>query len=346
MPRFERIAVVPDPELADPQPGDEDGGAPPPPRTAFYRDPSRSALAFNDSPDLGFDASLNPYRGCEHGCAYCYARPTHEYLGWSAGLDFETRILVKQRAPELLRAELSKPGWRPRVIALSGVTDAYQPIEARLRITRRCLEVLAELRNPVAVVTKSALVSRDADLLAALAGVGAAAVTVSVTTLDRGLARALEPRAASPARRLAAIGALARAGVPVGALFAPVIPGLNDHEIPRVVEAVARAGGRWVSHVLLRLPHGLGPLFEDWLERHFPERRAKVMGRVRAVRGGRLYDARYGVRQRGTGPYAEHLRDLVRVACRRAGLATEGPALSAASFRRPSPPQLPLFGDG
>jgi DNA repair photolyase len=281
----------------------------------------------------------------------CFARPTHEYLGFSAGLDFETKILVKRDAPALLRAELASPRWRPQVVALSGVTDCYQPAERRLRITRGCLEVLAEFRNPVAVVTKSALVTRDADLLADLARDRAAAVHLSITTLDPGLQRILEPRAAAPRQRLRAVEALARAGVPVGVMIAPVLPGLTEHEIPRLVEAAAEAGAGSVRHLVLRLPHGLAQLFEDWLARHFPERREKVLARIRALRGGALNDPRFHARQRGSGVFAREIEALMDLARRRSGLAADGPELSTASFRRPpaaSGPtaagQLPLFG--
>ena len=232
--RFEALAHAPDPEAIDP-----DG---PGPDTEFLKDPSRSLITYNDSPDVGFTASINPYRGCEHGCIYCYARPTHEYLGFSAGLDFETKILVKEDAPELLRRELSSPRWTPQVLAISGVTDPYQPVERRLELTRRCLEVLAEFRNPVAIITKNHLVTRDVDLLGELARHEAVAVYLSVTTLDPRLARTMEPRTSQPARRLAAIEALSRAGVPSGVLVAPVIPGLTDHEMPKIVAAAARAG--------------------------------------------------------------------------------------------------------
>src|SRR6185436_4215658 len=216
----------------------------PAPRTQFFRDQSATIINYNDSPDIGFDASINPYRGCEHGCIYCYARPTHEYLGFSAGLDFESRIMVKERAPELLRRELSSPKWKPQVIALSGVTDCYQPIERKLKLTRGCLEVLAEFRNPVGIVTKNHLVTRDLDLLQELARHNAAAVCISLTSLDTELRRVMEPRTSPPAARLAAIRALSQAGIPVGALIAPVIPGLTDHEVPALVEAAAKAGAR------------------------------------------------------------------------------------------------------
>jgi DNA repair photolyase len=279
----------------------------------------------------------------------CFARPTHEYLGFSAGLDFETKILVKREAPALLRAEIASARWRPQVVALSGVTDCYQPAERRLRITRGCLEVLAEFRNPVAVVTKSELVTRDIDLLAELARDGAAAVYLSITTLDASLQRILEPRAAAPQRRLRAVEALARAGVPVGVMIAPVLPGLTEHEIPRLVEAAAAAGAGSVGHLVLRLPHGLKQLFEDWLSRHFPERREKVLNRIRDLRGGALNDPRFHARQRGSGFFAREIEALVELSRRRAGLAARLPELSTLAFRRPAAPaapatgQLPLF---
>ncbi|MEZ4215835.1 MAG: PA0069 family radical SAM protein [Myxococcota bacterium] len=343
--RFERLAYEADPDALDDalRAAEADGeAAPPAPRTLYLRDPSRTIVATNQSPDVGFDASVNPYRGCEHGCAYCYARPTHEYLGFSAGLDFETRILVKEEAPALLRRELERKAWRPRVVAMSGVTDAYQPIERRLRLTRRCLEVLAEFRNPVGIVTKSALVARDADVLGALARVGAARVDVSITTLDAALARSLEPRASHPARRLGAIEALARAGVPVGVMVAPVIPGLNDAEIPRILRAAKDAGASSAGSIVLRLPHGVKELFAEWLERCVPERRARVLARIRDVRGGALSDPRFGTRMRGEGLYAEQIRALFELHRRRAGLDAPPPALSAAHFRRPADRQLSL----
>src|SRR5437870_1768965 len=314
---------------------DPDSDAPPAP-TVFYRDTSRTILAENDSPDIGFRFSLNPYRGCEHGCAYCYARPTHEYLGFSAGLDFERRIMVKEDAPALLRQTLASRRWEPQVVALSGNTDCYQPVERRLEITRRCLEVFAEFRNPVSAITKSALVARDADLFAELARQDAAHVLFSVTTLDPELARRMEPRAARPERRLEAMAALARAGVPVGVLIGPVIPGLNDAEIPRILEAAARAGAQSASWVLLRLPKPVDELFERWLEEHYPERRARVLGRIRDTRAGRLSDATFGRRQRGHGEYAEQIAALFAVAAKKHGLDARLPPLSTAAFRRPA----------
>lgn len=273
----------------------------------------------------------------------CYARPTHEYLGFSAGLDFETKILVKEDAPELLRRELASPRWRPRVVGVSGVTDPYQPVERRLRLTRRCLEVLAEFRNPVAVVTKNHLVTRDADLLGELAAHQAAAVFLSVTTLDGHLARLMEPRAAQPHARLEAVAALDRVGVPVGVLVAPVIPGLTDHEMPAILEAAAAAGARHAGYVLLRLPHGVADLFATWLGQHFPDKKDRVLGRVRSLRDGRLNDARFGSRMRGEGVLAEAIRNLFGLACRKAGLSRQGPPLSAAAFCRPGGTQGLLF---
>jgi DNA repair photolyase len=311
--------------------------------TQFFRDTSRSIITYNDSPDVGFDASINPYRGCEHGCSYCYARPTHEYLGFSAGLDFESRILVKEDAPELLRRELSSPRWKPQVLAMSGVTDSYQPIERRLQLTRRCLQVLAECRNPVVIITKNHLVTRDVDILSELAQYEAARVFLSVTTLDGGLSRVMEPRASHPLRRLAAIEMLSQAGVPTGVLVAPVIPGLTDHEVPSIITAAVQAGARAAGYVTLRLPHGVGPLFEQWLIQHFPDRKDKVLHRIRAIRGGQLNDPRFSSRMRGEGIFAEQIAALFALACRKAGIDGRGSALSTAAFRMPSNSQLPLF---
>jgi DNA repair photolyase len=311
--------------------------------TVFLKDETRSIISFNDSPDVGFNASINPYRGCEHGCIYCYARPNHEYLGFSAGLDFETKILVKEGAPELLRRELGSPRWEPQVIAISGVTDPYQPVERRLRLTRKCLEVMVEFRNPAVIVTKNELVTRDIDLLSELASVDGILVFVSVTSLDSELARELEPRASQPARRLAAIEALAAAGIPVGTLVAPVIPGLTDHEMPAILSAVAKAGGIAAGYVLLRLPYGVAPLFEEWLTLHRPLQKEKVLNRIRDLRGGRLNDPKFGVRMQGVGAYAEHISELFEVSCRKAGLNSKRPTLTAKAFRRSGPKQLGLW---
>ena len=336
--RFETLTCIPDASV----PGADEEAARPL-RTTFYRDPARSLLSHNESPDVGFDTALNPYRGCEHGCIYCYARPSHEYLGFSAGLDFESRVLVKEDAPELLRKALSSRRWAPRVVAVGSVTDPYQPVERRLRLTRRCLEVFAEFRNPVAIVTKSALVTRDTDLLAELARDDAACVEISITTLDDTLHRAMEPRAAAPRRRLEAISGLARAGIPVGVMLAPIVPGLTDCEIPAIVEAAARAGARSIRHTLLRLPHGVADLFEDWLERHCPERKQRILNRIRHIRGGRLDDPRFHSRMRGSGVFAEQIHAMFDLARRRAGLLGAATPLSAEGFRLPPGSQLPLF---
>jgi DNA repair photolyase len=304
-------------------------------RTQVYRDTSRTILAENESPDVPFRFSLNPYRGCEHGCIYCYARPTHEYLGFSAGLDFEQRIFVKLDAPELLRSHFRSPKWSPEVVALSGNTDCYQPLEKHFELTRRCLEVFADFRNPVAVVTKSSLVLRDVDLLAELATQKLVRVAISITTLDGALARRLEPRAAQPERRLEAVAKLTSAGVPVVVMIAPVIPGLNDEEIPQILRAAREAGAVGASYVLLRLPRPVDDLFTAWLEEHFPERRQRVLGRIRQCREGRLYNAEFGKRKTGTGPYANHIRELFTLTARRLGLDRPLPELDTSVFRRP-----------
>src|SRR5262245_59669059 len=312
------------------------------PNTVLLKDATRSIIAYNDSPDVGFDASINPYRGCEHGCIYCFARPNHEYLGLSAGLDFETKILVKENAPELLRHELMLPSWRPQTLAISGVTDAFQPIERRLKLTRRCLEVLAEFRNPVVIITKNELVTRDIDLLSELARNDAALVIISVTSLRNELARTLEPRASQPQRRLAAIEALAKANIPVGVLVAPIIPGLTDHEMPGILAACRNAGAITAGYVPLRLPFGLAPLFEEWLTLHAPLQKEKILNRVREIRGGRMNDPNFGSRLRGEGEYASHLKKLFDSTCRKAGLNGSRPKLSTEAFRRPGS-QMDLF---
>jgi DNA repair photolyase len=333
--RFEPLHFEPDPEAA----AEES----PSPVTEFLRDTSRTIIARNDSPDVGFEFSVNPYRGCEHGCIYCYARPFHEYLGFSAGLDFETKILVKEDTPTLLRRELSSPRWRPEVIALSGVTDPYQPIERRLRLTRGCLEALRDFRNPVVVVTKNHLVTRDVDVLAEMASREQAAICVSITTLDGELQRIMEPRASPPTRRLAAIEELTRAGVPVSVLAAPVIPALTDHEIPSILMAAARAGARSAGYVLLRLPHAVASLFDNWLTRHFPDRREKILNRLREMRGGALYDARYFARKRGEGLFADQIEDLFDLGCHRAGLDRDFIPLQVDDLRARSARQLQLL---
>ena len=316
-----------------------------PPETELIPDHTRSILAFNDSPDVGFDAGINPYRGCSHACSYCYARPTHEYLGFSAGLDFETKIMVKHDAPALLRSALSAASWRPQVIALSGNTDAYQPAERKLGITRGCVEVLTEFRNPVAIITKNRLVARDVDLLSDLAAHRAAVVVLSITSLRPDLQRVMEPRASTPAKRLEAVRILSEAGVPVGVNVAPVVPGLTDEEVPSILEAAAEAGARFASYILLRLPWGVKEIFETWLAQHIPDRKERVLNRIREMRGGKLYDARFAFRGKGEGKWAEQLESLFRVTRRKLDLERR-PELSTASFRVPldrSDPQTDLF---
>lgn len=330
--RFEKLEIAIDAEFEDPNP-----------RTVYLRDSSQSVISLNDSPDIGFRAGVNPYRGCEHGCSYCYARPYHEYLGFSAGVDFETRIMVKPDAPQLLREELASPKWQPQPIAISGVTDCYQPVERKLKITRGCLEVLAEFRNPVGLVTKNHLVTRDIDLLSELAAVQAASVHLSITTLDASLARKLEPRAASPAHRLDAVRQLAAAGIPVGVLIAPVIPGLNDHEIPGILEAAREVGALRAGYTMLRLPYGVKDVFSAWLGEHLPGSKEKILGRIRELRGGKLNDSTFGTRMRGDGIFAEQIRRLFAVCLQRQGFADRMPPLSSAAFRNPGDGQLRLF---
>jgi DNA repair photolyase len=337
--RFEKLTVELEPEaLVD------DDGERILPRTQFLRDDTQSLITYNNSPDIPFRTSINPYRGCEHGCAYCFARPYHEYLGFSAGLDFETKIVVKENAPDLLRAELSAKRWQPQPLTMSAITDCYQPVERRLQLTRRCLAVLAEFRNPVGIITKNHLVTRDIDYLSELAQRDAAHVAVSITTLDPELARTLEPRASTPARRLAAVEELSAAGVPVVVMMAPIIPGLTDHEIPELLAAAARAGARTASYVMLRLPWAVAPLFTEWLDRHAPGHKDKVLSRIQSMRGGKLYDAKWGVRMRGEGIFAEQVKALFALAKRKAEFRGAMPELSAASFRVPTN-QLSLFGD-
>ena len=297
---------------------------------------ARSIIARNDSPDIPFEQSINPYRGCEHGCVYCYARPSHAYVDLSPGIDFETRIFYKADAARLLRSELARPGYRCQPIMLGANTDPYQPVEKRLGVTRQILEVLLELRHPVNVITKGALVLRDLELLTALAALNLVHVTVSLTTLDAELKRTLEPRAASPQARLRVIAELARARVPVGVLTAPMIPAVNDHELEALLEAAATAGATSAGYVLLRLPHEVKDLFRAWLEQHLPLRAAHVMSLVQQSRGGRDNDPRFGLRMRGTGPWADMLRARFERARTRLGLNTgRRTELDTASFRPP-----------
>jgi DNA repair photolyase len=313
----------------------------PPPRleTRLSIDATRTIIARNDSPDIGFDRSINPYRGCEHGCIYCFARPSHAYLGLSPGLDFETRIFYKPRAAELLAAELRKKGYKCRPIALGSNTDPYQPAERRLGITRAILEVLRDFRHPVTIVTKGALIQRDLDILAEMARDNLAVVTVSVTTLDRELARHMEPRAATPERRLETIAALAGAGIPTGVLAAPMIPALNDSDLEAILERAREAGATVAGYTLLRLPLELKALFKEWLEEHAPEKASHVLSLVAQCHGGRLYDAAWSKRMVGGGPYADMLAARFDRVCRRLGYAPRTThALDATRFR--PPPQI------
>ena len=328
--RFEALHVELDP--SDPVAGEER----PPVRTQYLRDATKTIIAKNNSPDVCFERSVNPYRGCEHGCAYCFARPTHEYLGFSAGLDFESRIMVKEDAPQLLEAELSSPKWKPQIVVMSGVTDCYQPIERKLRITRSCLEVFAKFRNPTSILTKNRLVTRDIDVMKELAAHNAIAVNISITSLDRDLQKILEPRTSPPQARLDAVAQLREAGIPIGVMVAPIIPGVNDHEVPAILAACGKAGAQSAAYVVLRLPWSVAPIFERWVDEHFPDRKEKILGRVRHMRGGQNYDSRWGIRQTGEGIFAQQIEAMFQVAKRRAGIGNGRGELSTAAFRRPS----------
>jgi len=306
----------------------------PPLPTTLLRDSTRTVISYNQSPDIGFDRAVNPYRGCEHGCVYCFARPTHAYLGFSPGLDFETKLLYKPEVGELLERELRKPGYVPRPIALGTNTDPYQPVERTLKLTRTILGVLDRFNHPVTIVTKSALVLRDIDILAPMAQRNLVRVCLSVTTLDNALARRMEPRAAAPMRRIQAIEALTRAGIPAGVMAAPMIPGLNDAEMERILELSAQAGARTGGYILLRLPHELTQMFEDWLAAHFPDRAARVLDLIRQTRAGALSDSKFGQRFTGTGVYAELLASRFTRAARQWGMDKAEP-LDTAAFAVP-----------
>ena len=340
--RFEKLAMDLDPDVVQHDPSAE-GEALPNPKTLFLEDKSESIIVRNDSPDVGFNAGINPYRGCEHGCAYCYARPYHEYLGFSAGLEFETKIMVKRRAAELLRRELSSKKYQPQVLGMSGVTDCYQPAERHFRITRSCLEVLAEFRNPVSIITKNFLVTRDIDVLKELAAYDAAHVFISITTLNADLAAKMEPRASRPAHRLRAVEMLAKAGIPVGVMVAPIVPGLNDREIPAVLEAAKAAGASEAGYTMLRLPYGVKDVFQEWLKLNFPEKLEKILGTVRTVRGGKLNVSDFGTRMRGEGPYAEQVRQMFHVFRERLGFGARMRELRTEHFRRPGETQMTLL---
>ncbi|MCF8495596.1 MAG: PA0069 family radical SAM protein [Alphaproteobacteria bacterium] len=332
--RFEKIQTALDPETYEElrQAGHADPDAQIP--TQAFHDTSRSIIATNDSPDIGMEATLNPYRGCEHGCIYCYARPTHEYLGLSAGLDFESKIFVKPDAPRLLEEKLRSHAWTPKVVTMSGVTDCYQPLERTLKITRACLQVLLDFRNPAVIITKNYLVTRDTDILKSMADRDLIGVNLSITTLDKDLCRAMEPRASPPQRRLAAIEALAKAGVPVRVMLGPVLPGLTEHEIPAILKSAADAGAQGAGYTMLRLPHGVKDLFQTWLAENYPDRAQKVLNRVREVRSGKLNDSRFGSRMRGEGIYAEQIGKMFALYRKRYGLDRPFKPLSVVGFRR------------
>jgi DNA repair photolyase len=315
------------------------------PPTQYLADESQSIVAENDSPDVGFRYSVNPYRGCSHGCSYCYARPGHEYLGMSAGLDFETKVLVKHRAPDLLREFLAKPSWKPETIAFSGVTDCYQPAEREFRITRGCVEVAAECNQPIGVITKNALVCRDIDLFKQLAAHRAIRISLSITSLDANLARVMEPRTSSPDARLRALRELSAAGISTNVMVAPIIPGLNDSEIPAILTAAREAGAQHAGYVLLKLPTTVKPVFLDWIERSYPDKAERVKSLIRSTRGGRLSDSQFGRRQVGTGSMAELIAGTFELWTKKLGLDDYHWPLNAEDFQPPTPNtgQLRLF---
>ncbi|WP_417376042.1 PA0069 family radical SAM protein [Gimesia maris] len=304
-------------------------------RIEYIDDNSKSIVTENDSPDLNFRFSVNPYRGCAHGCSYCYARPSHEYLGYNAGLDFETKIMVKQDAPRLFRDFLSRSDWEPELIAFSGITDCYQPAEREFKLTRQCLEVASEANQPIGIVTKNALVVRDLELLTSMARRLLVHVSLSITTLDPQLAREMEPRTSIPAARLRAIRELSAAGVPVKVMVSPIIAGLNDHEVPEILKAAKEAGAMSASYILLRLPLTVKPVFEEWLERTQPARKERVLSRIRQTRDGKLNNSEFGSRQRGTGEIAEQIGCLFNVFCGKLELDRRLPALDYEQFKPP-----------
>ena len=312
-------------------------------QTEYREDHSGSIITYNDSPDIPFKASINPYRGCEHGCAYCYARPTHEYLGLKPGLDFESKIFFKKNAPELLERELASRRWTPQTISMSGVTDAYQPIERSLKITRRCLEVLARYKNPVAIVTKNDLLKRDIDILQNMATWNGAIVLVSITTNQEELRRTLEPRTSSIRKRLELIRTLSDNKIPVGFLMAPVIPGLTDNQIPDIIRLAALHGAQFGGYIMLRLPYSVKETFSDWLEIHHPLKKEKILNQIRSIRGGSLNVSEYKERFRGKGVLAENINQLFKVICKKHSIAAQSPDLNCSSFVRPGGSQLELF---
>ena len=328
--RFESLSREP---FEDGWRGDEEES---PARTQFFRDNSKSILARNESPDIGFKFDLNPYRGCEHGCIYCYARPSHEYLGFSSGLDFETKIMVKLDAPLLLEEEFRKKSWMPEVVMLSGNVDCYQPIERKLKLTRRCLEVFLKYRNPVSLITKNALVLRDIDLLSQLASLGLVSVCLSITTLDRELARQMEPRTSTPEQKLTAIENLAKEGIPVSVNAAPIIPGLNDEELPSILHEAAVRGAKSAGYTLLRLPYAVKELFVEWLKRELPTKSERILNRILDVRNGKLNETEFSTRMHGNGEIASAITQLFKASCKREGLDVHVVRLATDKFVRPT----------
>ncbi len=335
--RFDKTHTV-----AEPYEGEEFAEERPLLRTEFLRDSSRSIVSENSSPDIPFRYSVNAYRGCEHGCAYCYARPTHEYLGHSAGLDFESKIYVKEEAPRLLREKLMSRSWQGELITFSGNTDCYQPIERQMKLTRQCLEVMVQFKNAFSMITKNALITRDIDLISQNAKLGAALCLISITTLDDELCSALEPRTSRPAARLRAIRQLTEAGIPVGVNVAPCIPGLTDHEMPAILKAAAEAGATMANFTPIRLPLAVTPLFTAWLEQHRPLRKEKVLENIRNIRDGKLNNAEFGSRMRGTGAIAENMRQMFRITTKKLGLNERKFSLDTGHFCRPGD-QLSFF---
>lgn len=322
---------------------DEETGQKPSQETKLIKDDTKEILSKNDSPDIPFSYGLNPYRGCEHGCIYCYARPTHEFLGFSPGLDFESRIMVKYDAPDKLRKKFASKRWKPETVVMSGVTDPYQPVERELEITRGCLKVFSETRNPVSIITKNYLVTRDIDLLRELAEYNAVHVTLSVTTLDRDLARVMEPRTSQPQRRLQAIRKLSENGISTGVNVAPIIPGLTDHECAGIMKAAREAGATEAGYTIVRLPYGVKDLFQEWLEQYYPDRKDKVLNRLRDMRDGKLNANEFGTRFRGEGEFAKQISALFGLQVKKLGYNRSSPPLSIEHFRRPEIGQLNLF---
>jgi len=322
---------------------DEETGQKPAPDTKLFKDHTRSILSKNQSPDIPFTYGLNPYRGCEHGCIYCYARPTHEFLDFSAGKDFESKIVVKYDAAKKLRERFKSKSWKPETILMSGVTDPYQPVERKLRISRACLLVFEEFLNPVSVITKNYLVTRDIEILKKMAEHRAVHVTLSITTLDRELARVMEPRTSQPGRRLKAIEELSKAGIPVGVNVAPIIPGLTDHECVKILEASREAGAEFAGYTIVRLPYGVKDLFSNWLEHHFPDRKDKILNRIRSIRDGDLNNAEFGKRFHGEGVFADQIRSLFKIHTERLGFNRARVTLNTDDFRPGKGSQLDLF---